>query len=73
MLDVARSMLKSAWFSPASASSAAKQLALDSKPLFQPDPLRGMFSIANREMEWQIGSWQRKNECFVLNGNSSKN
>jgi len=31
-----------------------------------------MFNIANREMEWQIGVWQRKNECFVLNGNSSK-
>ena len=31
-----------------------------------------MFNIANREMEWQIGKWQRKKECFVLNGNFSK-
>ena len=31
-----------------------------------------IFNIANRGMEWQIDSWQRKNECFVLNGNSSK-
>ena len=34
--------------------------------------LGAMFNVANREMEWQIGKWQQKNECFVLNVDSSK-
>jgi hypothetical protein len=41
-------------------------------PDFLTCPPGVMFSIANRERAWQIGAWQRKKECFVLNGTSSK-